>query len=592
MSKCHGEIESLNKRLLEELNNLFDYKTSRNEIISLDLIDNMVVLTKEIQKEIAVCIDNRGNVIDVIVGNKNLVEIPGLWVKRGQQGLSGVRCIHTHPNADSTLSNPDLSSLTNLRLDSIAAIGVKDPLSFSLAYPIKINNANQIIYDKVENLTLSEFLDISLEQIILDFSKNYKTQNFVIKEKDEKALLVVIDWTRQENHDVHESAQELENLALTAGLIVSDLVIQKRDKPDSLYFIGRGKLEEIALLVQQNNIDCVIFDDMLSPSQQNNLMDTLNIKVLDRTSLILDIFAQRATTKEGKLQVELAQLNYLLPRLTGKGITMSRLAGGVGTRGPGETKLETDRRHIQKAIHNIEVQLKEVKKQRQIHIDKRRENLVPVIALVGYTNAGKSSLLNALADSSELTENKLFATLDPVTRKVLLENNQEVLVSDTVGFIDKLPHQLISAFRATLEEIMYADLLLHVVDVTSENYQMQIDVVNNVLGEIGVTNIPTIFVYNKIDLLTELPIVKPGDTYIYISTKTKAGIDNLKDLIAEQFFTERKYKVLIPYTEGQLVEEIHNIGIVDNVSYEEKGSLISFTSFQKNINSEILKYQN
>ncbi|SMB95197.1 GTP-binding protein HflX [Desulfonispora thiosulfatigenes DSM 11270] len=591
MCKCHGEIGSLNKRIKEELNSFFDYKILRNQIISLDLIESMVTLTREIKKEIAVCIDNKGKVIDVIVGEKSLVEIPSLWVKRDQLGLSGVRCIHTHPSGDSSLSDADLSTLTNLHLDCIVALGINDSLSCSIAYPINMNENNQIIYEKKEHLTTEALLEIPFEQIILDFNKNYEPQGLLVKEAEEKALLVVVDWSKETEEVVTESAEELKNLATTAGLIVSETIIQKRDRPDSLYFIGKGKLQEISLYVQQNNIDCVIFDDMLSPSQQNNLMDVLKVKVLDRTSLILDIFAQRAKTKEGKLQVQLAQLNYLLPRLTGKGISMSRLGGGVGTRGPGETKLETDRRYIKRLIHNIETQLKEVKKQRQIHIDKRKNNNVPVVALVGYTNAGKSSLLNILADENVLAENKLFATLDPVTRKVVLDNNQEVLLTDTVGFIKKLPHQLISAFRATLEEIIYADLLLHVVDITNENYEMQIKTVNNVLKEIGVTDIPTIYVYNKVDLLSEIPPINSEDSFCYLSTKTGVGIEDVKNILADHFFTEKKYEVLIPYTEGKLIEKIHNIGTVDSLSYEEEGTLISFTSFTDNVDLDILKHQ-
>lgn len=592
MKKCIGEITSLSDNIINELNTLYDYKIPKDQLISEELIEKLAYFTKTIKKEVAVCIDRKGYVLSIIVGEKSLVQIPNLWVKRNREGLSGIRCIHTHPNGNPMLSSPDLSTLVNLHLDSMVAIGIGNKLSCSIAFPIDKDNNNNIKYNQYENISIKKLLEIPFEDIVLQFDKNTRSKMKVIEKEEEKTLLVVIDWGKTKDQNLTEDIKEIENLAKTAGLIVSDTIVQKRDKPDPVYFIGKGKLQEISLLIQENQIDCVIFDNMLTPSQQSNLMNYLHIKVLDRTSLILDIFAQRAKTKEGKLQVKLAQLNYLLPRLVGKGTSLSRLGGGVGTRGPGETKLETDRRYIKRLIHNIELQLKEVKKQRQIHRTHRQQNDIPQVALVGYTNAGKSSLLNVLAEESVLAEDKLFATLDPVTRKIPLGNNKEVLLTDTVGFINNIPHQLVTAFRATLEEIKFADLLLHVVDITNDNYEIQIKTVNTVLKEIGVINTPMLFVFNKIDLLKgNMPPIDPSLKYCYISTETGAGIEELKEVVASNFYNEKQYSFLIPYDKGSLVDRLHKIGTVNHVEYKEEGTFVSILTTDEKIDKDLVIFQ-
>jgi GTP-binding protein HflX len=315
----------------------------------------------------------------------------------------------------------------------------------------------------------------------------------------DKVLIVGTDIDKTQK--VEETLQELERLVETAGGETVGRIIQRREAPDPATYIGKGKLEELKALQAETQATTVIFDDQLSPAQQRNLERALEVKVLDRTALILDIFAQRARSHEGKLQVELAQMRYTLPRLGGKGLILSRLGGGIGTRGPGETKLEVDRRRIRSKIHDIEEEIKTVCAQRAVHRSRREQSGLPCIALVGYTNAGKSTLLNRLTDAGVLVEDKLFATLDPTIRLLILPSGRKVLLADTVGFIRKLPHALIAAFRATLEEVIYADVLMHVIDAGAPDWQEQSQAVYEVLKELDAADKPMITVMNKTDTL-------------------------------------------------------------------------------------------
>ncbi|AGB19187.1 GTPase HflX [Thermoanaerobacterium thermosaccharolyticum] len=342
-----------------------------------------------------------------------------------------------------------------------------------------------------------------------------------INDSKEKAVLVgvLID------DDDRESIEELEELANTAGAEVVGIMTQSRSNVDRTSYIGKGKLIELKQFVDNMDIDLVIANDELSGSQIKNIEEAIDRKVIDRTSLILDIFAKRAKSAEGMLQVELAQLKYRLPRLQGLGNDLSRLGGGIGTRGPGETKLETDRRYIRERIKTIERKLEDLKRHRELLRGRRRKNKIPVVAIVGYTNAGKSTLMNALTDSSVYVEDKLFATLDPTARKLELPSGRDVILIDTVGFIRKLPHDLVEAFKSTLEELKYADVLLHVIDISAKDVMHKIGVVESVLKDLDVIDKPKINVYNKSDLLDKIPENK-GDN-VYISAKERIGIDEL-----------------------------------------------------------------
>ncbi len=373
-----------------------------------------------------------------------------------------------------------------------------------------------------------------------------------------------------------ESLLELEALAHAAGAEVLVRVLQERPAPDPALYVGRGKAEELSLQAAAEGLDLLVFDDELSPGQERNLEHKIGCKVLDRTQLILDIFARRARTREGKLQVELAQLNYLLPRLAGKGIMLSRLGGGIGTRGPGETKLEMDRRRIRNRIAQLRRELVRVRTQRQLQRAKRQSVPYPIVALVGYTNAGKSTLFNALTKARTVQSSQLFATLDPLLRKITLPNSLDIIVSDTVGFVRKLPHDIVAAFRATLEEVREADLLLHVVDVSNPSWRGQALAVSEVLLELGVQNTPAIEVYNKADLLSEEMQVESrklvGSHSVLVSASEGTGLPALIERIMsslESFSVQ--VELMIPYQNTALISRLHREGRVYSESYEAGG---------------------
>ena len=391
------------------------------------------------------------------------------------------------------------------------------------------------------------------------------------KEEKQIAVLVAADLGE---YDVEISLKELEELANTAGAEVAAKIVQKRSELDSATYIGSGRLEEVAELVKNSGVNLLIFDDELSPSQIRNIEKLCEVSVIDRTMLILDIFAQRARSREGRLQVELAQQKYRLPRLAGLGASLSRLGGGIGTRGPGETKLETDRRHIRRRISALEQQLDELQKRRDLTRKKRKNDGITSVAIVGYTNVGKSTLLNYLTNAGVLAENMLFATLDPTARGLTLPDGRTVMLIDTVGLIRRLPHHLVEAFKSTLEEAANADLLLNVCDVSSDEMQSQLEVTAKLMAEIGVGEAPVITVLNKCDRLAEPPLMV-GELSVAVSAKTGYGIDKLLQKITDALpETHRRMKLLIPYGETSLVNAIRAEGKVFSEEYTADGTLL------------------
>ncbi len=388
----------------------------------------------------------------------------------------------------------------------------------------------------------------------------------------EVCILVGLDTGE---YDAFVSIDELEELAHTAGAEVFAKLIQKRDKPDNATYLGGGKLFELKNICDENEIDLLIFDGELTPSQQRNIENITDVRVVDRTMLILDIFALNARTGEGKLQVELAQLKYSLPRLGGKGAEMSRLGGGIGTRGPGESKLESDRRHIRRRINALETQLETLSKRRLLLRERRKKNAVTTVAIVGYTNAGKSTLLNALTNAGVLAENKLFATLDPTSRALKLPDGRTVLLVDTVGFISRLPHDLVEAFKSTLEEVVYADLILNICDSSDKEVEEHIRVTKNVVEELGASDKPMLTVYNKCDKVPNLRFFGESGTDVRISALNRQGLDKLLENMCRMLEnTRRQVKLLLPYAEGAVASKIRKEGAVLREEYREDGLFI------------------
>ena len=547
----------------------------------------MADLTGRINREIAVYLNRKGQIIEISVGDSGTVSLPGVEGRRGELRLTGIRCIHTHPDGEANLSSVDISSLLNLRLDAMAAIGVKDGhiTGIFAAIPVRDERGE---FSRAEIYGPFRFEDHrmnSLVGIISDLERDAIQTTHTNELDVERAILVGLETSQGKMVNGRSEGErlldELEELAVTAGAVVVQKILQRRNVKDAAFCIGRGKVEELNLVRQALNADVVIFDEELTGAQVRNLEEIVGIKVIDRTTLILDIFAQRAHSREGKLQVELAQLKYRLPRLIGLGGQLSRLGGGIGTRGPGEKKLEVDRRHIRRKISALETELADLERRRGLMREGRKKNDMPVIALVGYTNVGKSTLMNRLCGSDIFAEDKLFATLDPTTRKMALPDGRELLLSDTVGFIRKLPHDLIEAFKSTLEEAVYADMLLHVTDISSEEAEIQIKVVNEILLGLGVSGKPVILVLNKADRAHgdfRIPAAGDYEKTVEISALTGEGIDHLLRSMSEILPADKiQVEILAPYSEGWLLSYLHDNGTVTKMEYTEKGTLLKGT---------------
>lgn len=579
MREIKGNIKGIRDSVIAELQKLYDMQSP--QLVSQELAVKLADITEYINREISVYITRSGQIIEIAVGDNATVELPTFSGRRGAGRLSGIRCIHTHPGGNPYLSGVDISALKNNKYDAMVAIGVASPdftkseLTFGLITGIDSNeNYTAECYGpySIEDAENINFVNtVSTIERILD----KQTGTASLQVMSERAILIGMEWGRNDSlWTVDDSLEELKQLADTAGATVIKKFIQKRPKPDPAFFIGRGKVQELALYAQQENIDLCIFDDELSPAQQRNIESVMGIRILDRTALILDIFAQRARTNEGKLQVELAQLQYTLPRIMGKGLMLSRLGGGIGTRGPGETKLEVDRRRIRDRIAFIKDQIEKVKAVRSLHRSKRKKNNVFEVSLVGYTNAGKSTLLNKLTDAGVLSENKLFATLDPTTRSMELPNGEKVLLTDTVGFIRKLPHNLIEAFKSTLEEAKYADIIVHVVDVSNPNYEQQMSTVYATLKQLGVEGKPVVTLFNKCDVLPEKPAAKDlhADYTYNISAVRGNGLEAFKECLQEIILKSRiRIERVFPYSEAGKIQLIRQFGQLESEEYTEDG---------------------
>ena len=575
----YGNIDGVKKSAIEELDRLYKVKCPKDEVCSIEIIEVISRVSSFIEREVSVAIDRRGNIKSIAIGDSTSVEIETLDIR--EKKLAGVRIIHTHPNGMSNLSALDISALIKLKLDAIVAIGIYEGKILDCSLGMLTVNDDKLDYEEKGNIPLEEITNIHILNKI-NYIDSLVKEKDIIEDDEEKAILV--------GSDTRESLEELKELTKACDIPVLESVYQSRNKIDAAFYIGRGKVLEIAQLRQKLRANVVIFDDELSGSQVRNLEAAIGAKVIDRTTLILEIFARRAKSREAKIQVELAQLKYRMSRLQGLGTIMSRTGGGIGTKGPGEKKLETDRRHIKEQIYDLNDELKKIKKIRETQREKRNKESIPKVSLVGYTNAGKSTLRNALCDVAAQKEvvgkekvfeaDMLFATLDITTRAIVLKNKGVITLTDTVGFVRKLPHDLVEAFKSTLEEVIYSDLLCHVVDTSSDTAIEQIKAVEEVLGELGASDKKTILVLNKIDKATgeQLENVKKATSEyetIEISAREGINLEELLGIIEENLpYKMKKCEYLIPYDRSDMSSFLHRNGRVLEEDYRENGTFM------------------
>ena len=564
----HGNTDGIRNSVLKELEELYKINVPKYSVCTEDMINIISRLSSQIEREISVGINRKGKVISVAIGDSSSVEIPLIDIH--EKRLSGVRIIHTHPSGVSRLSALDISALMKLKLDTIMAIAVEEGKAKDASLGFCYVENEILISEEAPHLTIDKCLQINILDKINHVEEVIKTSN-VEEDDSERAILV--------GCDTRESLDELEELAKACDIPTLEKVFQNRSKIDASFYIGRGKVLEIANIRQLTRANLVIFDDELSGAQVKNLEANLGVKVIDRTTLILEIFSRRAKTREAKIQVELAQLKYRAARLMGLGTVMSRTGGGIGTRGPGEKKLEIDRRHIRERIYDLQAELKKIKKIRETQRERRSKDKTSQVSLVGYTNAGKSTLRNTLCAESASTlatqakdkvfeADMLFATLDTTTRAIKLPDNRDITLTDTVGFVSKLPHELVEAFKSTLEEVIYSDLLCHVVDASSDNAQEEIIAVEKVLGELKALESAKILVLNKIDKADEEKLVK-------ISARERINLDDLLEAISEELpYTLKSKEYIIPYTVQQVVAYLHRNANVSEEEYREEGTYI------------------
>ena len=539
ISELHGQVYGLKANQLRRLRNLYKRRLPRERMVSQEFARALCELSHETGRQVGALVDRNGCVEYVMIGDAHQIELPDFKRVRGGAGrFRGLRCIHTHLNGES-LTRDDLTDLALLRLDAMIALEVDES-----GLPEQAHYASMRPPDNSGETTLGypPRPPAQLEFDFLDWIEDLE-QQFAIGQKgvdtdgtSDRAVLVTLALGRDDYAD--ERHEEMKELARTAGVAIVDEVRQRRSRPDPRYLIGRGKIQDVVIRAWQLGANLVLFDHDLSPAQIRHITDLVEERIVDRTQLILDIFAQHARTKEGRLQVELAQLKYRLPRLAGQGESMSRLAGGIGGRGPGETKLEVDRRRVRDRIRRIEKELATVARQRATQRARRNRDALPVLSIVGYTNAGKSTLRNRLTQSEVIAQDKLFATLDPSSRRLRFPREREVIVTDTVGFIRDLPPDLVAGFRATLEEIEDASVLLLVSDLSDPAVESHIESVRATLKELELDGKPECLILNKCDRLSEAESLRLAHRLggIPVSALTGQGLAEMLEAVEELAF--------------------------------------------------------
>lgn len=497
-----GNLNGLKHEQQRRLERLYRRRVPPAQVVTPELARQLAELSHEIHRQVGVLVDRAGQVNQVIIGDAKGLLIPALPRERGARGrLKGLRLIHTHLD-NSPLNQDDFMDLALLRLDAVAALAVTDtglPGAIEMAHllPHEESGRNWAILreEHVSHLKLN-FAEL-VESLEAELSRAH-----IEEARDGRERAILIGVTGKNRLEAEESLAELAELARSAGLTVAATILQKRDKFDPRFLMGKGKLSELTIQALQLGSDLLIFDAELTPSQVRSITDFTELRVIDRTQLILDLFAQRARSREGKLQVEMAQVKYLLPRLRGRDDALSRLTGGIGGRGPGETRLEIDRRRMQERLHRLQRELEKVRAERRVRREGRKRHRLPILSIIGYTNAGKSTLFNALTHAAVPAEDRLFATLDPTTRRLRFPREREVIITDTVGFIQDLPRNLLEAFKATLEELEEADLLIHVIDLGNPRFPEHMAAVASILASLNLHDKPVLKVFNKMDLVS------------------------------------------------------------------------------------------
>ena len=555
---------------MKALNRLTTRRFPATDVYTIDQARELSLLSRALGRQLGMLIDRKGRVDMVLVGEAGGILIPELpRARSGADRLRGLRLLHTHLTPDG-LSQEDLMDLLFLRLDAIIVLTVNpdgDPVQWQEAHLLPTPVAGQPY--RVEQLRPWDQTSAHFAATAEALEEELARRSDDTREASDAPRALLVSVAAQPRIIQERNLDELAELARTAGLAVAGRMVQRVAQVNPKFILGKGKMAELEVLALEGRAGTLVFDGELSPAQLHNLADITERKVLDRTQLILDIFAQHAVTRAGKLQVELAQLRYTQPRLTGKNRAMDRLMGGIGGRGPGETKLETDRRRSRERMARLRKELDQLRRQRAFTRSRRARRGIPMAALVGYTNAGKSTLLNAITGAGIPANDRLFDTLDTTTRLLTVSDTLDVVISDTVGFIRKLPHQLVEAFKATLEELEYADLLLHVIDVSNPEWREQAHIVDELIRELGAEQIPCIRVYNKCDVAFTAQQEREADA-VYISAKTGEGIPALLSAVDKKLDKGTKRVVIhLPYDKTGLLDGLYREAKVESVEYGE-----------------------
>jgi len=576
------KADGVRRSVLQHLESLIDHEMLDQQILDHDVLSILLTYTEQLHREILIITNDQNHILHVGIGDASTAALD-FEDDRFHIGLNRLRVIHTHPGGNPALSDHDFSAAKSFKLQCMIALGVHNGALTGISVAIPLVDENGLSYTETQFSSLENLNALNLKEHFAETNRAlriYEQRESEYAETGERALLLGIETAQNFMHmDLETSLNELARLAETAGATPVKRMMQNRPKNDPVFYVGSGKLKELAGIVQNSDINLIIANDELNANQIHAIASVTGCKTIDRTILILDIFARHATTREGKLQVELAQQKYRLSHLKGLGIMLSRTGGGIGTRGPGEKKLEIDRRHIRNQLHELEKKMTQIEKNNMLNAVRREKNNVRTVALVGYTNAGKSTLFNQLTESDAIIHDGLFVTLDSTLRKASPEYGK-YLVSDTVGFIEKLPHDLVKAFKSTLKEVENADLLLHVVDASSPYLDNQMAVVHQVLNEIGAQR-PVLTVYNKIDCLPEEEQSKIAhwnaqEAAVCISAKQRLGLSSLREKIDEmlnQLSTICQF--LIPYADSAALTFFYDHSDVKSTDYVEDGTLIT-----------------